>query len=468
MCSTELRSTQAEDAVLRSAPPKKRARHWSYSEFGHAVVSNKTVVNQSDSFTCWPLSNITPSVQSTSAGNLGSESDRPSLQRNDDKGNKKVLDGFSVILKHDDEDGRKQLLSSQTQLDSKLCEKADANFWTSFKPSQPNSPLQDKKDVSLLMDVHDKKDKNLLAGSLLFESSPDIPEISKQSHRAVSVIKEIKNTQANQKFESQFCKSNLKTSSYEVAMPPKKKFMKLQETYRTDEASLEKASGSLSDQNDNAIITCGKLMVDHIIDRLYTANNGPFSDRASAPVDIEQEKTVVDGISASQDVSHHPGEVTHKPQNLVEKVIEEAYSMDGNTLTKLKSPMKAVEEELVQTDLNQTSGSSNESKASIDMEGGLEIATKKGPEESEHEQVQQSVCRKEEMGDLLQDEDGNFSLQPLRKSRRRNRGKRYQELINEGIIQPSKERLAARRMEQKNPGYGIRYVGQALRSPEQI
>lgn len=31
---------------------------------------------------------------------------------------------------------------------------------------------------------------------------------------------------------------------------------------------------------------------------------------------------------------------------------------------------------------------------------------------------------------------------PIRKSKRRNRGQRYQELINEGIIQPSRERLA--------------------------
>jgi len=36
-------------------------------------------------------------------------------------------------------------------------------------------------------------------------------------------------------------------------------------------------------------------------------------------------------------------------------------------------------------------------------------------------------------------------FQPTRKSRRRNRGQRYQELINEGIIQPSKARLAAMR-----------------------
>jgi hypothetical protein len=44
-----------------------------------------------------------------------------------------------------------------------------------------------------------------------------------------------------------------------------------------------------------------------------------------------------------------------------------------------------------------------------------------------------------------EDEDG---YQPLRKSSRRNRGQRYQKLIREGIIQPSKERLAAHRQEQ--------------------
>lgn len=39
------------------------------------------------------------------------------------------------------------------------------------------------------------------------------------------------------------------------------------------------------------------------------------------------------------------------------------------------------------------------------------------------------------------------SVQPLRKSRRANRGQKYQELIKEGFIQPCRERLAARNAE---------------------
>ena len=48
------------------------------------------------------------------------------------------------------------------------------------------------------------------------------------------------------------------------------------------------------------------------------------------------------------------------------------------------------------------------------------------------------------------DGEDKDDLHPVRKSRRRNRGQRYQELINEGIIQPSKERMAAIMHDSKN------------------
>lgn len=52
------------------------------------------------------------------------------------------------------------------------------------------------------------------------------------------------------------------------------------------------------------------------------------------------------------------------------------------------------------------------------------------------------------MEDVEGDERDDFH--PVRKSKRRNRGQRYQELINEGIIQPSKERMAAIMHDSKN------------------
>ena len=52
------------------------------------------------------------------------------------------------------------------------------------------------------------------------------------------------------------------------------------------------------------------------------------------------------------------------------------------------------------------------------------------------------------MEDIEGDEKDDFH--PVRKSKRRNRGQRYQELINEGIIQPSKERMAAIMHDSKN------------------
>ncbi|KAL5019638.1 hypothetical protein ScPMuIL_002530 [Solemya velum] len=53
--------------------------------------------------------------------------------------------------------------------------------------------------------------------------------------------------------------------------------------------------------------------------------------------------------------------------------------------------------------------------------------------------------------ELDYEEEPSDDYQPVRKSKRRNRGQRYKELINEGIIQPSKERLAAMRSEQTGP-----------------
>nr|KAG5705358.1 hypothetical protein BaRGS_011130 [Batillaria attramentaria] len=66
-------------------------------------------------------------------------------------------------------------------------------------------------------------------------------------------------------------------ASADVSIPPKKKFTKLQETCKAEkstasESSAEPQAGCLSDQNDNAIFTCGKLVVNHIIDRLFSAN----------------------------------------------------------------------------------------------------------------------------------------------------------------------------------------------------
>ncbi|CAL1545986.1 unnamed protein product, partial [Lymnaea stagnalis] len=59
-----------------------------------------------------------------------------------------------------------------------------------------------------------------------------------------------------------------------------------------------------------------------------------------------------------------------------------------------------------------------------------------------------------ESGDRSDHED--TSVPPVRKSRRANRGQKYQELIKEGFIQPSRERLAARNAERNGRSFGTR------------
>lgn len=53
---------------------------------------------------------------------------------------------------------------------------------------------------------------------------------------------------------------------------------------------------------------------------------------------------------------------------------------------------------------------------------------------------------------------GDGTAVPVRKSRRANRGQKYQELIKEGFIQPSRERLAARNAERHGKMFGYVYT----------
>ncbi|XP_069115780.1 uncharacterized protein [Argopecten irradians] len=72
---------------------------------------------------------------------------------------------------------------------------------------------------------------------------------------------------------------------------------------------------------------------------------------------------------------------------------------------------------------------------------------RKLPEMLEGNKEESYQSSERDFGDGDSAEDG---LHPVRKSKRRNRGQRYQELINEGIIQPSKERMAVIKVETEN------------------
>lgn len=343
----------------------------------------------------------------------------------------------------------------------------------------------------------------------------------------------------------------------------------LLKTDREKKCKLSSCTSCVSDQNDNAILTCGKLVVDHIIDRLFSANmsNGCHNETHTvSSQNIENACQVIEKMSKCStsdghdvgmllsEVSHVPErlvekvikEVSHLPERLVEKVMKEADSLDLKNMTTASVSNATVNRISSQDDIvcsrqtvldslqNQEAGVScdasqetvvaiceaSQETASIvfhDTTAAISHANLETAAVSCHtdqegvptvchtsQEIAPAVCHasqetipvlhkdqkmcqisfkvssqkerdrkssfilkesssvpslKDEVpADVIHDEDADTSTQPVRKSRRRNRGQRYQELIKEGIIQPSKERLAARKMEMSSASSGTRCV----------
>ncbi|XP_035829434.1 uncharacterized protein LOC101849267, partial [Aplysia californica] len=84
-----------------------------------------------------------------------------------------------------------------------------------------------------------------------------------------------------------------------------------------------------------------------------------------------------------------------------------------------------------------------------DCEGSGEQKPSLSSESCEPEHAENNNC-------AVADWEVEAGIQPVRKSRRANRGQKYQALINEGIIQPSRERLAARTAERNGRSFSTR------------
>ena len=470
MCSTELNSRQMDSTLMHSAPPKKRARHWSHSDVDRSDLTDRhKIPNPSLFFQTIPNPSLPLPVKPQPPSATQTSQDavkKPDPCHLPDKHVGGVVHPQDVCFVEQKQDGHLVELKQDVCLEEK------------------------KQDVCLLPDVKEESEGfGTLAPS--DQSSTDGYLTQQQS----------------------------KSPSADVGIPPKKKFTKLQDLYKGERPSPVTTAtpapatggGCLSDQNDNAIFTCGKLVVNHIIDRLFSASIAA-SEQTDAPsaaspssTDIEKVRKIITADMTEREKSQGPAskdmgrllsEVVQKPQNLVEKVIEEAYNLDlkhmaghepvascqtSTVVEKTELPQQVIHtttavtpaensvkvglaSDPVRTGAN-TAGSPSREKpvksepVQADVKPAVEdlpvtagfISQPSAParEEREDRYVDDLTIdiTKEEMGDFLVDDDDGYS-QPVRKSRRRNRGQRYQELINEGIIQPSKERLAARRYEQ--------------------
>ncbi|XP_055959028.1 titin homolog isoform X2 [Patella vulgata] len=204
----------------------------------------------------------------------------------------------------------------------------------------------------------------------------------------------------------------------------------------TEEVKQEHNAPNTSDQNDNNIVHCGKLVVDHIFDRLVSAQIQCQQKTAKSP---EVKKKAQIATMRSED----------RVESNIERVVTEIYNQTETEPMKT-SILKRLEEDQAMTEKLERESSEKQSVDQKDSDDN-KVTDHHHDDHTEHADRDSSegVGTKRSIQDYESPE--NDDMVPVRKSRRRNRGQRYQELINEGIIQPSKERLAARRAAKTTP-----------------
>ena len=270
------------------------------------------------------------------------------------------------------------------------------------------------------------------------------------------------------------------------------------------------------DEEESAMVTCGKMVVNHIIDKLY------FSDLATAarkaaldkedkgqghleipklpekymaslkPPPVQKGSNVLEPSAKSGDieaktvqaVQNSPDSFTGVKQNMI-NIFDNHDGTKGQGQTKpVAAPRKpdryvskSLKDKILSRVMREQSlemPENNDSKnENVDLikTNDAEIRSKDQEnntikdKEASTAVLETKVETKTEMKTPVSDDQGgrkrtisqnsnNSSVEdveaedrdefhPIRKSKRRNRGQRYQELINEGIIQPSKERMAA-------------------------
>lgn len=219
------------------------------------------------------------------------------------------------------------------------------------------------------------------------------------------------------------------------------KYMENADKKNTAASQQEKENFTQSDESknneneDSAMITCGKMVVNHIIDKLYSSEISVAARKATGEDTCQEGRDLVLDQTFTKDCENFTdktlpksmGELSRKsdPTETDSKPISfEEQSKGDNYVTGSEDQLKGDNDE-----------SNNNDKSYDEADGPMVIIIKP----TRKRQISQSSSKENES---TENEDGD-ELQPLRKSRRRNKGQRYQMLINDGIIQPSKERMAA-------------------------
>ncbi|XP_061188636.1 uncharacterized protein LOC133196793 [Saccostrea echinata] len=220
------------------------------------------------------------------------------------------------------------------------------------------------------------------------------------------------------------------------AMQPAREKMTNMETGRTLSQQSQNVSGSDPEhspekEDRNTVVACGKMVMDSIIDQLYYSKSEnslaePRSGQFTMLTDKQRERSLLHDLSVSRD-------------ELEKKLLINQQMCLGSGLDAPKSswvdPRKSAmlnDSDMIKNEMSSWSGYKRKRCYSEGF--------KDTPEMSTLQPFVNPYFKKGDSSSDVMDDDGENDLQPVRKSKRRNRGQRYQELINEGIIQPSKDR----------------------------
>jgi hypothetical protein len=193
-------------------------------------------------------------------------------------------------------------------------------------------------------------------------------------------------------------------------------------------------------EEESAMVTCGKLVVNHIIDKLYSSELGTGARKVNGRSDeIDGERKTDDNGDYEKKTDIKTEGDEEKGKNVMENCFDDAKFCAKGSMEATGGAAK-----------NSNTGFNGDDKKTRLEYTNLKTCEKlsdKTVKDIKHETMTESSTGQSQLASATDaveyESEETDEFQPVRKSRRRNRGQRYQELINEGIIQRSKERAAA-------------------------
>ncbi|KAH9504242.1 hypothetical protein Btru_064434 [Bulinus truncatus] len=232
------------------------------------------------------------------------------------------------------------------------------------------------------------------------------------------------------------------------------------------------------------ITACGQKIYDHILQHIsrsdFSGERAPVNIQPPIPMSsimsflnhkadpISKEDTKEDKIYTSQENNRKPMTASSLVEKVVREVCGSPSNKDGCSSCRKSEPCMSPCSSLDKKNL--TSPPSSVMTDNKDANGDMMEENKNqkfckptNPISSQEEDAS-SKWPAPAVDNVDQSDHEDTSVPQLRKSRRANRGQKYQELIKEGFIQPSRERLAARNVERNGRSFGTREEFEKLES----